>query len=159
MPKQPLSNRTELIADVFEAMRRLSTEIDALDQRAADQLGINRTDLQLVDVLRSRGPLTASQLARAVGLTSGGLSIALDRLERIGYVRRSQHPDDRRSVLVEGTDALAPLEAEIFGSLAERTRKLLGTYNRKQLTTIKDYLERAAEIANTSARPAQRREN
>ena len=148
-----MSNRTELIAEVFVAMRRLSTEIDALDQRAADYFGVNRTDLHVIDVLRSRGPLTASELARAVGLTSGGLSIALDRLERTGYVRRSQHPDDRRSVLVEATDALAPLEAEMFGSLAERTRKLLATYSREELATIKDYLERAAEITNTSARP------
>lgn len=148
-----MSNRAELIAEVFAAMRRLSTEIDALDQRAADYFGINRTDLQLIDVLRSRGPLTASQLARAVGLTSGGLSIALDRLERIGYVRRSQHPDDRRSVLVEATDALAPLEAEMFGSLSQRTRKLLDSYTREQLMTIKHYLEHAAEITHTSARP------
>ena len=150
-----MSSRAELIAEVFAAMRRLSNEIDALDQRAADSLGINRTDLNLIDVLRSRGPLPASQLARAVGLTSGGLSIALDRLERAGYVRRSPHPDDRRSVVVEATDALAPLEAEMFESVAERTRKLLGTYNREQLLTIKHYLERAAEITNTSARPSE----
>ena len=152
-----MSNRTELIAEVFVAMRRLSTEIDALDQRAADYFGINRTDLHLIDVLRSRGPLTASQLARAGGLTSGGLSIALDRLERVGYIRRSQHPDDRRSVLVEPTDALAPFEAEMFGSLAERTTKLLGTYNREQLMIIKLYLEHAAEITSTSARPSEPR--
>src|SRR5215813_823927 len=129
-------------------MRRLSTEIDALDQRAADYFGINRTDLQLIDVLRSRGPLTASQLARAVGLTSGGLSIALDRLERLGYIRRSQHPEDRRSVLIEATEVLAPLEAEVFGPLAQHVRKLLGTYSREQLETIKHYLEHAAEITH-----------
>src|SRR5262249_23773853 len=102
---------------------------------------------------RSRGPVTATELARAVGLTSGGLSIALDRLERVGYVRRTPHPDDRRSVLVEATDALLALEAETFGPLAERTRKLLQTYTREQLLTIKHYLEHAVEITRTSARP------
>lgn len=131
-------------------MRRLSTEMDALDQRAAEYFGINRTDLHVIDVLRSKGPLTASQLAGAVGLTSGGLSIALDRLERIGYVRRSRHPDDRRSVLVEATDALVPLEAEMYGQLGEEIRRLLGTYNREQLATIKHYLEKAAEITKAS---------
>jgi DNA-binding MarR family transcriptional regulator len=45
------------------------------------------------------------------------LSIALERLERIGYVRRSQHPDDRRSVIVETTDAIVPLENEVFAPL------------------------------------------
>ena len=133
-------------------MRRLSTEIDGLDQRAANHLGINRTDLHLIDVLRTLGPLTATQLARAVGLTSGGLSIALDRLERLGYIRRSQHPEDRRSVLVEATEVLAPLEAELFGPLVQQMRKLLGTYTREQLQTIKHYLELAAEITNAAAR-------
>ena len=149
-----MSSRTELIAEVFAAMRRLSTEIDALDQRAADYFGINRTDLQLIDVLRSGGQLTASELARAVGLTSGGLSIALDRLERVGYVRRSQHPEDRRSVLVEATEELAPLEAAMFGPLGVRTKKLLQTYTREQLITIKHYLEHMAEITRASARPS-----
>ena len=133
-------------------MRRLSTEIDGLDQRAANHLGINRTDLHLIDVLRTSGPLTATQLARAVGLTSGGLSIALDRLERLGYIRRTQHPDDRRSVLIDATDVLAPLEAELFGPLAQQIHKLLKTYTREELLTIKHYLEHAAKITNAAAR-------
>ena len=145
-----MSSRADLIAEVFAAMRRLSREIDALDRRAADHFGVNGTDLHVIDVLRTSGPLTASRLARAVGLTSGGLSIALDRLERVGYVRRSQHPDDRRSVLVEATDAVAPLEAEMFGELAERMRALLGTYTRDELTTIRHYLEHAAEITSAA---------
>src|SRR5262245_44015572 len=133
-------------------MRRLSTEIDGLDQRAANHFGINRTDLHVIDVLRTSGPLTATQLARAVGLTSGGLSIALDRLERLGYIRRSQHPEDRRSVLIEATEVLAPLEAEVFGPLAQQIRKLLGTYTLDQLQTIKHYLDHAARITNAAAR-------
>ena len=75
-----MSNRNELIGQVRSAMRRLTTEIDGLDECAAAHFGVNRTDLRVIDTLRSRGPLTASELARAVGLTSGGLSIALERL-------------------------------------------------------------------------------
>ena len=141
-----MSSRAELIGEVFAAMRRLSIEIDGLDQRAADHFGVNRTDLQLIDVLRNGGPMTATELARSIGLTSGGLSIALDRLERVGYVRRHQNPDDRRRVIVEVSDTVLPLEREVFGSLQERFGKLLSGYNREQLTTIKHYLEAAAEI-------------
>jgi DNA-binding MarR family transcriptional regulator len=147
-----VSTRKALADEVFAAMRRLSTEIDGLDQRAANRFGINRTDLHLIDVLRTSGPLTATQLARAVGLTSGGLSIALDRLERLGYIQRSQHPEDRRSILVEATNIFAPLEAELFGPLAQQIQKLLGTYTREQLQTIKHYLEHATEITNAAAR-------
>ena len=146
-----MSSRAELIGEVLDSMRRLSTEIDGLDQRAADHFGINRTDLRLIDVLRNGGPMTATELAKSVGLTSGGLSIALDRLERVGYIRRHQHPDDRRRVIVEASDTLAPLEREMFATLHERFKKLLDGYTREQLVTIKHYLEEAARITGEAA--------
>jgi len=139
-----MSNRNQLIGQVRSAMRRLTTEIDGLDERAAAHFGVNRTDLRVIDTLRSRGPLTASALARSVSLTSGGLSIALERLERIGYIRRSPHPDDRRSVLVEATESVAPLEQKVFGRLGKRMNQLLRGYSNEQLATIQHYLEGVA---------------
>jgi DNA-binding MarR family transcriptional regulator len=132
-------------------MRRLSIEIDGLDQRAADHFGISRTDLRVIDNLRSSGPLTPSQLARAVGLTSGGLSIALERLERIGYIKRSQHPRDRRSVVVEATDAVVPFETAVFAALGKRMDRLLAGYSNAELQTIKHYLEHAALLTAASS--------
>jgi DNA-binding MarR family transcriptional regulator len=102
--------------------------------------------------LRTSGPLTATQLARSIELTSGGLSIALDRLERLGYIRGSQHPDDRRSLLIEATEILAPLDAELFGR-SPSGHKLLRTYTREKRLTIRHKLERAAEVTNAAARP------
>jgi DNA-binding MarR family transcriptional regulator len=132
-------------------MRRLSIEIDGLDQRASEHFGISRTDLRVIDNLRSSGPLTPSQLARAVGLTSGGLSIALERLERIGYIRRSQHPRDRRSVVVEATDAVVPFETAVFAALGKRMDRLLAGYSNEELQTIKHYLEHAASLTAASS--------
>ena len=135
-------------------MRRLSIEIDGVDQRAAEHFEISRTDLRVIDNLRSSGPLTPSQLARAVGLTSGGLSIALERLERIGYIRRSQHPRDRRRVVVEATDAVVPFEIAVFAALGRRMNRLLAGYGDEELQTIKHYLEHAASLTAASG-PAE----
>lgn len=145
-----MSRRADLVGDALAAIRRLGTEVDGLDQRAASHFGIGRTDLHLIDRLRTEGPQTPSELARSVGLTSGGLSIALERLERIGYIRRSQHPDDRRSVLVEATDSIVPLENQVFGPLIREMRSLLATYDDRNLATIRDYLDRAATIISQS---------
>lgn len=143
-------SRADLLSTTLAAIRRLGTEVDGLDQRAATRFGIARTDLHLIDRLRSDGPQTPSLLARSVGLTSGGLSIALERLERIGYIRRSPHPDDRRSVLVEATDAIVPLEREVFGPVIERMTALLDTYTDEQLATIRHYLDHAATAIGQS---------
>ena len=102
---------------VGAAMRRLTAEIDGLDQRAASRFGINRSDLRCLDVLRGVGPTTPTTLAGAVGMTTGGLSLALDRLESAGYVTRRPNANDRRSVIVEPTEHLAQVEREIFGPL------------------------------------------
>lgn len=145
MPQREMSRaRAELLGGARVAIRRLSTEIDRLDHRAANHFGVSRTDLHLIEALRLSGPLTPSQLAASSGLTSGGLSIALERLERKGYIRRSQHPDDRRRVLVEATEAIAPLEAHVFGPVGKAMAALLGTYDDDELRVIGDYLERAA---------------
>jgi DNA-binding MarR family transcriptional regulator len=144
---------SNVAAATRSAMRRLSTEVDGLDQRAAQHFNVSRTDIHLIDTLESGGQMTASELARAVGLTSGGLSIALERLERLGYIRRLIHPRDRRKVVVEVTDAIAPLQEEMFGSLGRRTQALLNGYSDHQLATIVDYLERVATIIGESGRP------
>ena len=51
--------------DVGAAMRRLTAEIDGLDQRAANRFGINRSDLRCLDMLRAVGPATPTTLAGA----------------------------------------------------------------------------------------------
>lgn len=140
-----LSTRPDLIRQVRAALRRLTSEIDGVDQRAAARFGISRTDLRCIDVLRVAGSLTASELADAVGLTSGGLSIALERLERAGYVSRRRHPDDRRKVIVEATAAVAPLEVEIFGALGKRVAAVISSYDDQQLELIAGYLECTAD--------------
>src|SRR5262249_5107820 len=126
------------------------TEVDGLDQRAASHFGIGRTDLHLLDRLRSNGPQTPTGLARSVGLTSGGLSIALERLERIGYIRRSQHPNDRRTVLVETTQPIMPLEKQFLAPLIDEMRALLATYDDGDLAPIRGYLDRAATVISRS---------
>jgi DNA-binding MarR family transcriptional regulator len=146
MPKDTLSQRqlssaTAVAIEVETELRQLTTEIDGLDERAAQRFGINRTDMRCLDVLTSRGPMRPSELAAAVRLTSGGLSIALERLERAGYVSRRPHVSDRRSVLVEATEKAHQVDEEIFGAIEAGTRELLRGYDQKRLTVIRDFLQ------------------
>jgi Dienelactone hydrolase family len=53
-----------------EVKAKIRGDPEALrDQRAANRFGIGRTDLHLIDRLRSDGPQKPSLLARSVGLT------------------------------------------------------------------------------------------
>lgn len=132
-----------------DELRRLTTAIDGLDEKAALRFGINRTDLRCVDVLTSAGPQKPTELAAAVGLTSGGLSIALERLERAGYIRRHQHEHDRRSVVVEATDKAHSVDEEIFGRIEQRMRRLLSAFESGELEVILRFLRETRETIST----------
>ena len=123
------------------ALRRLTTEIDALDGRAAQYFAVHRTDLNCLDVLASRGPLRPSELAQALSLTSGGMSLALDRLERAGLVRRRPNPGDRRSVLVEATELTQQLGREFFGPLGAIEHQLLARHSPREVRAIHTFLD------------------
>jgi DNA-binding MarR family transcriptional regulator len=70
-------------------------------------LGLNDGDYGVLAPLRRAGApnqLTPTELAKHRMMTSGGMTAALDRLERKGFVRRIPNPADRRGSLVQLTD-------------------------------------------------------
>ena len=129
-----------LPGQVAGGLRALSTEIDRLDQAAADRYGLNRTDMRALDIISRAGPLAPTDLARQLGFTTGGVTTVLDRLERAGYIRRRPAPGDRRRLVVEATQATAARDAEVFGGLIRQTGDLLAAYTDDQLLVIDDFL-------------------
>ena len=147
-----------LPVQVAVSLRALSTEIDRLDQAAADRYGLNRTDMRALDITGRAGPLAPTELARLLGFTTGGVTTVLDRLERAGYIRRQPDPTDRRRQVVQITEATAARDREVFGGLIRQTGDLLATYTDDQLAVIRDFLDRTRQLtaayADTLNRPA-----
>ena len=135
-----------LAGQVAASLRALSTEIDRLDQVAADRYGLNRTDMRALDIVGQTGPLAPTALARMLGFTTGGVTSVLDRLERAGYVRRRPDLGDRRRQVVQATEATAALDQEVFGDLIRGTSDLLTTYTDDELRVIQDFLDRARQL-------------
>src|SRR5258706_417211 len=99
-------NRDELMAALNRALREVSGLSVLYSQALAERLGINSTDLECLDVITLRGPVTAGELARATGLTRGAITGVIDRLERKGFAKRGAARADRRKVLVRATPAV-----------------------------------------------------
>src|SRR5262249_62332870 len=97
-----------LPARVTGSLRALSTEIDRLDQVAAERYGLNRTDMRALDILGRAGPLAPTALARLLGFTTGGGPTVLDRPEEAGDIRRRPDPRDRPRQVGETTEDPPP---------------------------------------------------
>jgi DNA-binding MarR family transcriptional regulator len=85
-------------------------------------------------------------------MTTGGLSLALDRLEAAGYVTRRPNSNDRCSVIVEPTEYLAKVESEVFGPLVRGMGEIFARYRDPDLEVIRDFLDRVAEAAAAAGR-------
>jgi len=153
-----LAKRTAL-AEIVVGLRSLSTEIDRLDQAAANRYGLNRTDMRALDIVGSAGPLTPTDLAARLGFTTGGITPVIDRLERSGYLRRRPDTVDRRRLMLEITDITEARDREVFAGLIRQTTSMLNAYGDEELLLIRDFLERAraltASYADALAEPTQ----
>lgn len=63
-------------------------------------LEVNETDFKAMEALMENGPMTAGQLATAVGVSPGAATTMIDRLEAVGHVNRQQNTKDRRAIVV-----------------------------------------------------------
>ncbi len=71
-----------------------------LDRIAAGYGLAHQGDLDVLTQLDLLGPQTPSMLAQDLLLTSGGMTVRLNRLQGAGLIERKPNPDDGRGVLV-----------------------------------------------------------
>lgn len=134
-----------------EALRANQAASDLFDETLSQFLGINRTDGRCMDIIDRYGRVTAGQLATESGLTTGAVTVVIDRLENAGYVQRFRDPDDRRKVWIETTDATKAIIARIFGHYGQLGPQVLAGFTADQVAAIVRFLEGSSLIQRNMA--------
>jgi DNA-binding MarR family transcriptional regulator len=143
------STKQEQVGELISEFRTSGNQDRAFDALAAERLGVNPTDLHCLNIVENRGGLTAGELAREAGLTTGAVTGVIDRLERAGYARRVPDAADRRRVSVEVTPRFRDRAGEIWGPLASEWQETLaGRFSAADLHTITDFLTATNEIGD-----------
>ncbi|WP_428957222.1 MarR family winged helix-turn-helix transcriptional regulator [Streptomyces sp. cg35] len=105
-------------APAAQAWAALHTFITGQDRRRALRreldLGPGNAE-QLINL--TRAPMTMREIAGAAAVDPSAATVAIDRLERRGLVRRESHPDDKRRKVVHLTD--------LGRQIAEAARRIL----------------------------------
>jgi MarR family transcriptional regulator, organic hydroperoxide resistance regulator len=109
--------------------------------QAAEKAGLGLTDMQMLHMLQLYGPSTPSHLAKWTGLSSGGVTVALDRLEKAGYLRREPNPGDRRSLLITLIPVRLRKVAAMYEGVENETRRLLATLPQSDLEAVVRFFE------------------
>ena len=68
-------------------------------------MGLGLSDFGVLEILLHKGPLPVNVIGSKIRLTSGSISIAIDRMEEKRLVERRDDPEDRRARVVHLTPA------------------------------------------------------
>ena len=126
-----------------------------LELELAETHGLSLGDYEVLAHL-SEAPdraLRMTELAARVSLTRSGLTRAVDRLVRLGWVERRACPSDARGTLAVLTGAgLDALRAAYPTHLAGVRRHVFAALDRRDLEALADALDRIAATCAVSTR-------
>ena len=144
-------NRAVLHASLIRNIRYFIAGTILFNQKVADSVGLHLTDMQCLNLLELEGAMTPGKLAKWMGLSTGGVTVMLDRLEKGGYVRREANPADRRSVLVHAVPLKAHRIQPHYQAISRDMEKFLADSPRAELEAANRFLERMNTIRASRA--------
>ncbi|MGW4406058.1 MarR family winged helix-turn-helix transcriptional regulator [Nonomuraea sp. NPDC004702] len=125
-------------------LRAVTVELDRMGERFAAAHALHPTDVRalicLLDAARTGTPATPGTLGTHLGLNSAGTTAVVDRLERLGHVRRERDTRDRRRVLLKVDESAVTLGWSFFGPLIQEIVALMGRYDTTEQATIERFL-------------------
>lgn len=88
---------------VWLVLWKAAQAVEAYAERSIEGLELCGSDFAVLEALLHKGALPVNEIGRKVLLTSGSITVAVDRLEAKGLVERRSSADDRRARIVHLT--------------------------------------------------------
>jgi DNA-binding MarR family transcriptional regulator len=153
---------------VVTRLNRVRARLDSALAAVFAEHALTPADFEVVVVLRRQAPafeMTQSRLMAALVLTSGTVSVRIDRLVRSGIVVRRPDPSDRRGAVVALTakgsglfDVVVPQhlrnEDRLLAALDADERRQLADLLRKLLVAFESEGGRGPRLAGMTLEPA-----
>jgi DNA-binding MarR family transcriptional regulator len=116
------------LRQLFNALIRFEIELwNAVDARLKSEFGLPLAHFEPMSVIDRIPGCRVYDIARELGITTGGISKLVDRIEASGYCRRLPNPADRRSSLLELTPEGGRMFAEAGVAFDEELQRWLGS--------------------------------
>lgn len=139
---EPLPLEEQVIA----ALRRITRAIDLHSRLLMKSCGLTAPQLAALRALDRGEPLTAGAVARKIHLGQATVSGILNRLEKRDLITRSRDVRDRRSVMLQLTEAGRELVSRAPSPLQEQFHRRLSKLAAWEQTMILATLQRIASM-------------
>ncbi|GAA2208376.1 MarR family transcriptional regulator [Nonomuraea monospora] len=140
-------------ASVQQRLRALHGAVERINRQVSERMGINRTDLQCLELIARHGPTPAGEIAKLMRLPTGTMTTVIDRVERAGLAVRQRSASDRRRVLVSLTDQGALRLLAMYAPLMATSAQNLSRYDAAELAVIDDFLRTSVQLTEQYSPP------
>ena len=109
---------------VWMVLWKAAQEVEAYAKGSISYLELCGSDFAVLEALLHKGALPVGEIGRKILLTSGSITVAVDRLEAKGLVERRASEDDRRVKIVHLTREGRKLITRLYSEHAADMERL-----------------------------------
>lgn len=135
-----------LLENLTHRLQRYGMRSVLFQQNMAQKIGVSHTDLKSAEILNETGPITAGELSKITGLSTGSVTALINRLEKSGYVKRERDQLDGRKVMIMPIPERQEQIKSHYQSLSMATKELCSAYNEQELILINQFVEEITKI-------------
>lgn len=129
------------------ASRQYSDASIFMHEAIARKAGLTGSDHKYLGLILQYKELTAGDLSKLTGLTTGAVTGLIDRLEKKKLLKRQSTKDDRRKVIiVPNVDNSMKLLHPLFSELQQRTASLIASFSIAEIQAVERYFVEATVI-------------
>ena len=121
---------------VWLVLWKAAQAVEAYAKRSIVDSEMCGSDFAVLEALLHKGTLPVNEIGKKVLLTSGSITVAVDRLEARGLVERRASRDDRRAKIVHLTRAGRNLITRAFAIHAAEMERLTGELSTDERATL-----------------------
>jgi len=138
------TNKTNKInaIDLFLALQRTYRAVLARVEQSKKKAGLGDSDFRVLEILMDRGASPVNAVGDLIGLTTGSITTAVDRMESKWLVVRKNHPNDRRIRLVELTSKGRKVIEKASTQYAVDMEDAIGCLSREERCTLFELLQK-----------------
>lgn len=142
---------------VWLVLWKAAQAVESYAKKSIVDLEMCGSDFAVLEALLHRGALPVNEIGKKVLLTSGSITVAIDRLEEKGLVERRASSDDRRAKIVHLTSDGRKLITRAYNEHAADMEKLAADLATGERATLIRLLKKigykaSAEVKQSSAR-------
>lgn len=144
------ANESPTVHEATVLLRMILSLSEDFGKYMEGELTVNPTDMSAMNHLLMSGPMSPTQLAKRLGVSTAAATVITDRLTKVGHVSRAPHPTDRRGIVITPEPASV---AKAMGALMPMVMgidQVISDFDNTEQDAITRYLRRVVEVYRES---------